>query len=234
MKYDEYFKMNCTEDEDDITRVLGITMEELQKFGVSFIDKKMLGAIFCKVYDSILQNLEKFEKDYSSFEINFCNRFIIGYNTTEDEDDEKCGNFMVYIRHRGCDKSNDDENKVNDDTKTTAASKFSYWVMENLQQQVELITKITGDAIKELKDLGVTIQVPDVIIVIFTKVYEALVKYLTARRTELGEFEYEINFLGCFYIGAREGEESDDIYIRPNIESKLRLKNDSVASSQYE
>ena len=234
MKYDEYFKMNCTEDEDDITRVLGITMEELQKFGVSFIDKKMLGAIFCKVYDSILQNLEKFEKDYSSFEINFCNRFIIGYNTTEDEDDEKCGNFMVYIRHRGCDKSNDDENKVNDDTKTTAASKFSYWVMENLQQQVELITKITGDAIKELKDLGVTIQVPDVIIVIFTKVYEALVKYLTARRTQLGEFEYEINFLSCFFIGAREGEESDDIYIRPNIESKLRLKNDSVASSQYE
>lgn len=231
MKYDEYFKMNCTEDEDDITRVLGTTMVELQKFGVSFIDKKMMGAIFCKVYDSILQNLEKFEKDYSSFEINFCNRFIIGYNTTEDEDDEKCGNFMVYIRHRGCDKS--DDSKV-DDTNSTAASKFSYWVMENLQQQVELITKITGDAIKGLNELGITIQVPDVIIVIFTKVYETLVKYLMARRRDLGEFEYEINFLSCFFIGAREGEESDDIYIRPNIESKLRLKNDSVASSQYE
>ena len=231
MKYDEYFKMNCTEDEDDITRVLGTTMVELQKFGVSFIDKKMMGAIFCKVYDSILQNLEKFEKDYSSFEINFCNRFIIGYNTTEDEDDEKCGNFMVYISHRGCDKS--DDNKV-DDTNSTAASKFSYWVMENLQQQVELITKITGDAIKGLNELGITIQVPDVIIVIFTKVYETLVKYLMARRRDLGEFEYEINFLSCFFIGAREGEESDDIYIRPNIESKLRLKNDSVASSQYE
>lgn len=232
MKYDEYFKMNCTEDEADITRVLGTTMKELQKFGATFTDQKMIGAIFCKVYDSILQNLEKFEKDYSSFEINFCNRFIIGYNTTEDEDDEKCGNFMVYIRHRGCDKS--DDHKFNDETNPTAASKFSYWVMENLQQQVELITKITGDAIKGLSEMGITIQVPDVIIVIFTLVYESLVKYLTAVRTELGEFEYEINFLSCFFIGAREGEESDDIYIRPNIESKLRLKNDSVASSQYE
>ena len=41
--------------------------------------------------------------------------------------------------------------------------------------------------------------------------------------------------MSCFYIGARESDDDiDDIYIRPNIEAKLKLKNDTAASSKYE
>lgn len=228
MKYEEYFKANCSEDEEDILEICGMACKRLEAYNVKFDDYKILGAFFCKVYDSILTSLEKLEKSYSSFEINFCNRFLIGFTTTEDDDDEKTGNFMIYIRHNKIDKK-DYEFKEN-----PPVSNFVTWTMDNLTNQVELISKIASEAITSLKDINLSLGSTDAVIVIFTLTYEAIVEYLTTKRRVVDDFEYEINFLNCFFIGAREGEESDDIYIRPNIESKLRLKNDSIASAKYE
>lgn len=230
-KYEEFFNLNASEDEEDIRNICGTAIERLKSFNITFNDYRLLAAFFCKVYDALLTSLEKFEKEYSDFEINFCDRFVIGYSTSEDEDDEKQGNFMVYVRHI---KADTKKYEFNDEELKTS-ERLASWVTDNLNDQPELITKIAGEAIKLLKDINIRISSTDCIITVFSVIYETIVNYLKAQRQNTNSYEYEINFMGCFYIGVRESEDGEgDVYIRPNIESKLRLKNDAVASSKYE
>ena len=230
MKYLEYYKLNASENEDDIRIICETANKRLSTFNTKFSDWKLLGAFFCKTFESILMSLKKLEKEWSSFEINFCDRFVVGYSTSDNEDDEKNGNFVPYIRHISAEKK-----EYNYDSESTANSKFASWVMDNLNSQVDLINKIAGEAIPNLKEIGIALTSSDAVIVIFTIIYETIVSYLKAKRANEGEFEYEINFLNCFYIGVQESEDgAGDVYIRPNIANKLFIKDDTVASSKYE
>ena len=87
---------------------------------------------------------------------------------------------------------------------------------------------------EKMKSLDIMLASSEFVIPIFITIYDTVVNYLKIRRSELGTFEYEINFISCFNIKAMEGDENDIIAIRPNIEAKLELKNDAVASSKFE
>ena len=238
-KYIKFFNENVNEDIDDILMICDTANKRLyQEFRMGFNnpdtnkpDPKLLAACFAKIYEAILISLENLEKSYSNFEINICNRLLVGYSTTNDEDDEKQGNFMIYIRHIDSSKKHDEF----DDPAASAIERCVQWNTENITNQTEIIKKISIEATHTLKDIDVTVGSSECIMSIFVIVYESIINYLKEKRRDDGLFEYEINMIGCFYIGVREGEDDiDDVYIRPNIESKLRLKNDTLASSKYE
>lgn len=239
-KYLQYFNENANEDTEDIQMICDTSNKQLyREFKMGFNnsetkkpDPRLLAACFAKIYEAILISLEGFEKSYSEFEINICNRLLIGYSTNQDEDDEKQGNFMVYIRHLDSSKKHDD---FKDDPEANAIERAVQWNSENITNQSEVLKKISTEALRVLKEIDVNFASSELIMPIFITVYENIVNYLKIIRRERDEFEYEINFMGCFYIGVRESEDgNDDVYIRPNIESKLRLKNDSIASAKYE
>jgi len=138
---------------------------------------------------------------------------------------------MVSIRHLNSNKKNEES----DDPTAKSTERAVQWNTENIIAQPELLRKISIEAVDELKQIDVSIGSSELIMPIFVTVYEAIVNYLKIKRRENDSIEFEITFMSCFYIGARESEdEVDDIYIRPNIESKLKLKNDTKASSKYE
>lgn len=247
MNYVEYYQENCVEDQEFVNLVCQTAAERMKElFTLQFCaqtgtksdgtpkyqtDPRLVAAIFSKTYDAILTNLEVAEKSYSNFEINLANRLVIGYSTTNDEDEEKQGNFMIFVKDLGFTP----RPYETADGDMTANQLCALWNSENIQSQPEIIKKISESARKLLKqEIGVEFQSHEPVIPIFVTVYETLVQMLQIHRKEIDEFEFEVNFMSCFFIGAREGEFDDDIYIRPNIESKLRLKNDSVASAKYE
>lgn len=238
-KYLNYFDENCNEDKEDVLMICETANKQLYKeFKMSFNDPitkkpdpRLLASSFGKIYEAILISLEKFERTYSDFELNICGRLLIGYSTNQDEDDEKQGNFMIYIRHLNVNKKFDSV----EDPSSTASERAVQWNNENIINQPEVIKNVSIEALDVLKGIDVVLNSSECVMPIFVTVYESIINYLKIVRREQDLFEYEINFMNCFFIGVRESEDgNDDVYIRPNIDSKLRLKNDSLASSKYE
>ena len=231
-KYIEYFNEFAHEDQEHIITICETASKLIHdRFRARFDDPRLLAACFSKIYSAFLNKLESLEGQYSSFQINICDRLLMGYTTNEDDDDEKQGNFMVYIRHLNTNKKNEE---IDDPTSKTD-ERAVQWNTENIIAQPELLRKIAIEAVEELKTIDVSIGTTELIMPMFVTTYESIINYLKIKRRELDDFEFEVNFISCFYIGARESEEDiDEIYIRPNIEAKLKLKNDTKASSQYE
>ena len=231
-KYEKYFEEFAHEDTEHILSICETASKIIwDRFRTRFDDPRLLASCFSKIFSSFLNKLEALEAEYSDFNINICDRLCMGYSTNEDDDDEKQGNFMVYIRHINANKKNEES----DDPTAKAVERAVQWNTENIISQPELLRKISIDALEDLKLIDVSIGSSELIIPIFVTTYEAIINYIKVKRREEDAFEFEINFISCFYIGARESEdEMDDIYIRPNIESKLQLKSDLKASSKHE
>lgn len=234
LKYMNYYNENAYEDTDHLLTICDTAANQIyQKFKLDFRQKpELLASVFGKIFETFLKKLEELESNnYSDYEINVCNRLLIGFTTNANDDDEKAGNFMIYIRHLNSNKKNEEV----DDFDMKASERAVQWNTENITTQTEIIKQISIAAIKNLETIEVQLQNSECIMPIFILVYEAIVNYLKIARREADQFEFEINFFSCFFIGARESEDGiDDIYIRPNIDSKLRLKNDAKATAPLE
>ena len=235
-KYLSYFDEVVHENQEDIITICESASRKIYdqvgiKFGNKEDDAKLIGVIFSKTYESIISVLKKLEATKSNEVINFCNRFNVGFSTSDNEDDEKQGNFMFFMTDLG--KSHKDVDMEDSDT-STQKERAIFWNMENAKENPEVIRDIGIEAIKKLDDeVDVKLESWEFIPPFFSIVYDAIVNYVKIKRREADEFEFEIYFMSCFYIGARETEDDADvIYITPNIDSKLSMKDDLKASSK--
>jgi hypothetical protein len=233
-KYEKYFDEICKEDVNDVLTICSAASQIIyEKFKIKLDDPKITATIFSNTYEAILDYLESLEKDYSEFKIDICNRFVIGYSTNESEEDEKEGNFMIYIRHKN--SLNTSMDNAADNANLKALDLAVQWNTDNVIEQPKIIRDIAAKAKDKCERMDIYLVSSECIMPIFITVYENIINYIKIRRKELDKFEFEINFASVFYIGAREAENDDcDIYIRPNIESKLKLKNDLIATAKHE
>ena len=233
-KYLSYYDEICVEDEKDVYEIC-LTASRIiyDKIHLQFDDPKLVGVVFSKTFDAILEELKNSEKDNSSYELNICDRLRIGYTTTDSDEEEKTGNFMIYINHENADNKYDGLDEKSSDL--TIKQLCSQYNTNNTKDNPEAIERIQAIAIDRLKKIDVLIGGTSIIMPIFCMTYESLVNMLKQKRVASKQFEYEINFLSCFYILARENEEGDsDISIRPNINAKLTIKSDKMASSIHD
>ena len=123
-KYLSYFDEFAKEDKDHIITICETASKFIwERFRARFDDPKLLAVTFSKIYSAFLNKLESLESEYSDFKINICNRLEMGYSTNEDEDDEKQGNFMVFIRHLNTTKKNEENDDPTAKAKERAAKK---------------------------------------------------------------------------------------------------------------
>ena len=237
-KYETYYNENVIEDTEEIETICEVARKQLwERFHLKFGDvtkadpqgAKLTGSCFAIIFDAILSKLEELERTHKDYQINIADRLVIGYSTSEDDDDEKQGNFMVFLKHLENNKKID----KNFDPGLSPVQRAVEWNSVNIVTQTDTIREINEAAVSLLsQEIEVEIAQPELIMPIFVTIYDALVSFLKIRRNEKDEFEYEINFMNCFKIGVRENEDNlSDVYIIPNIESKLRLKSDALATS---
>lgn len=217
----------------DICDLAGKMLRDRFKIRVEEDAYQIIGVAFNVVYFSILELLKSKQADYSNYKINFCDRLEIGYSTNEDDDDEKQGNFVIFIRHLN--KNTVDETKIDTEPNSSTVQLCASWNDFNVTNQIKDIKIIEDMAMKNLKDVDIAFNSPELIMPIFITTYEAVVEHLKLKRIDIDSFELEINFMSCFNIGVREGEGGIDVvYIRPNIDNKLKMKDDQKASSKFE
>ena len=229
----DFYADNVFENRDDINNICQIASGLIkERFRIQISETPVIASMFRIIYDAILDVLKSKEADFSSYEINICKRLLIGYTTSNDEDDEKQGNFMIYIRH--CDNADISKNYT-DEPNASSTTLLVNWNSNNKLESIDDLNKIQDLAITNINKQKICIANPELIIPFFITTYESIIEYLKGKLKELDEFEYEINFVGCFNIGAREGKDKTSvIYIRPYVSDKLKIKDDQKASSKYE
>ena len=248
MNYEDRFSEIVVEDEDHVKKIASITADRMEKiFGISFRltekgpqEPKIPVVVFAETYDAIIDHLVKRKKglikldsersshDYNSFKINFANRFVIGFDNVDNENDEKDGNYMIYINDIRDGKAVEEPLEPDEDP----SKKTTEWINQNITEHPEAIKMISIEAREHLKKLGIGFTNHELIFPIFCTMYDVLVDYMDLFRKETNEYFQEINFAGCFFVAAYENEEGgSDIVFRPSIDSKTALKDDATSGS---
>lgn len=225
-----WFKDNVSENQEELLAIGDLANRKLHEVLSLGLDSPMTTiAIYAQIFESMCSVIAMKEKDYDSFNLNMADNFEIGYDTTDNEDDEKSGNFMVYMRHL----DNQKTDAVLDDDEDNTLSLCAIWNATNVKTQAEVIKEV---AIQALKDLGSIINIKmeshEFVIPMFCIIHSTLIRFLKQKRAELEKSEYEINVAGLFTAGCSVNEDSEEeIYFVPSITLKLLFKNDSIASA---
>lgn len=229
--YQKYFDTYCVEDREDVILICEIASKIIwERFKAKYDDPKILATVVSVTYEQIKNKLKDLRPKNSEFRINVCDRFEIGYTNDENEDDEKSGNFMIYIKPLT--SVGLDQVYESDDPYAKSAQRAVEWCSKNISENSAILNDIAISTVEALKNLNINIGISELVFPTFIMVYESLVNYLKVKRSETKEYKEEINFISCFFIAARESVEGEDeIIIRPDIDTKILLKDDSMAGS---
>lgn len=193
---------------------------------------KMTAMIFVETFRAIIQQLIARRDTNATYAINVANRINIGFSNSDNDEDEKNGNFMVYVKDIP-------HYSVKDDDEIKMDSKFKEyirnWNQENMIQNPEDTMQIANRALKSLTDIEIHLGSPELIFPLFVTIYESIISYLKIRRRELETDTFKLNFCNCMkFICYEQDDGVDKITIIPAIEDKIGLKSDKVGTSIYE
>lgn len=247
IKYFTYFKEHCVEDQEEVLTILKAAAQDIyEKFEIRFGTKteagnvewrpEMLGTVFAAFYEETINLLEQKTVSKSQFVITIADRLQIGFSNDDSEDmqiegvdNEKIGNFCPFAKH--IEKKH---SIATSEYGTDPNARCNEWINANVTVDPKEINDISAATKQKLKSLGLKLMHPSYACPSFICVYEQLINFVKLRRIELDAFQYEINFLNCFYVKCIETDDGDEIRLRPNISNKLQLKDNLKASSKYD
>lgn len=194
-------------------------------------------ALYMLCFEAIFEYLKEQEKTKDSLKLILANRFEIGFTTSfdteEERDFEKFGNYAIYMKHY----ENDKQLEMEYDDDASAVSRCTQWNEANItRSSVDAVKDITTKTIKKWADvLDMPVSSAEVVMPIFMMVHESIVNYL---RVDLGshptEFEKSLSLGGCYEIYCRRMENGLDISFKPAVSDKVFMKDDGRATSKYE
>lgn len=248
MNYEEFFAEHNVENQDDVELILSAASQDIyQHFGIKFGRKNpadgsiewstaMAGTAFIVFIDEIFKKLKSLQAEYSSYSINIADRLIIGFSNDDGEDmqmdgvdNEVVGNFCPYIQH-----INKKHKSPSFELSSDPQSRCTQWINSNILDDTKVIEAISSASKDTLKNIGIKLMHHEFIPPTFIMIYEELINVIQTKRRDEDKFQYEINFLNCFFIRCRETDDGDEIDIRPNIRYKLDMKDNEKASAKYE
>lgn len=193
---------------------------------------KMTAMIFVETFRAIIQQLLDRRATNATYNINIGNRINIGFSNSDNDEDEKNGNFCPYVKDIPHYTVKDD-----DDIKLDGHCKeyIRNWNQENMIQNPEDTLTIANRALKSLKAIDINLGSPELVFPLFVTIYESIISYLKIRRRESEDDEFMINFCNCITIDCIGQDDGvDKITIIPAIEDKLNIKSDKNGTAIYE
>ena len=140
---------------------------------------KMTAMIFVETFRAIIQQLLDRRATNATYNINIGNRINIGFSNSDNDEDEKNGNFCPYVKDIPHYTVKDD-----DDIKLDGHSKeyIRNWNQENMIQNPEDTLTIANRALKSLKAIDINLGSPELVFPLFVTIYESIISYLKIRR----------------------------------------------------
>lgn len=230
----KWFEENVVDNREDLIKIGEFANEMLFKnISLGLTNAMTTISIYAKIFDVICDAVVDKEEEYSEFALNVAGRFTIGYTTTDNEDDEKSGNFMCFMNH--IDEPHSDA--PSDENESDTIQLCVQWNANNIKTQSEMLKDIRSKGKKQLSSLlNIKTESDEYIMPMFCIIHEAIVSYVKSKLIENEETmsEYEINVAGLYTIGAQMIEGVPSIYYVPTISLKLKFKNDAIATGSDE
>lgn len=235
-----FLKDSLCEDFDIIESIADTANRALyEKYKIKIDSWALSTAIFLKTFESICAMLKSKEANYSSFAVNFMNRFIVSFNSNLNDEDEKNGNFMIYLRHIGGETV---KNAFVDPT-DTILTRLADWNKDNLiskiddgvsKKQPELTRQMGLLAVDYFNKVNISVSNSEAVFPMFINYYDAAITVCKLVRKDRDVPKLEVN-LGLLRIVIKEGPDGRDIVeLKPDIAGKLNIKDDKLASSANE
>lgn len=231
-KTTQWFVDNVIDDIDELKEIGDLANKMmLDRLSISLTNNMQPIALYGIIFSTICDIVAARENEYSEFAVNIADRLRIGYTTTDSEDDEKNGNFMVFIQH-----ISNPKNESLDEEESSSIALCSQWNADNIKVQSELMKEIAIKAKRALGDyINIKIESHEFIIPMFCIIHSAIMNYIALKRADNNVDEYELNIAGLYTVGCCMTEEGDvDFYFIPSISLKLKFKNDLIATGRDE
>ena len=233
---EQWFIDNVTENEAELIEIGELANRAIHEtISLGLANPKTTIACYGTIFTSICSEIAKLQaQDYSDFCLNIADRVRIGFTTTDSEDDEKQGNFMVFIQNVDC--VTDDEMDDEDEGECNTITLCTHWNAKNITSQTDFIRDIAAKAKIALdKLINLKTESSEFIMPMFCIIHSKILNYALLKRKESDELEYEINVAGLYTLKievTNDGEE--EISYIPSIALKLLFKNDAIATGNNE
>lgn len=232
-KAETWVSENVIEDRDDMFQIAELSKKALyDKISMDSGTPEITLAMYGSIFNTIIKVLKNKRSDHDTYAINLANRVEIGYTTTDDDDAEKSGNFMIYMKHLDGVKNDAPLDEDEDMTIVLATQ----WNAVNITEQTEVIKEIATESIKPLQvDAGIHLNHSEIIIPTFCIIHDQIVAYSKIKRLELDDVEFELNVASLYNIRVFETDEGEEKIVYPqNVAGKLELKSDERATARHE
>lgn len=238
--YLKLFRELNTENPEDNFNICAIASQHLLTEFNCKIGPEACGVIFNITFRNIIETLqEEFvkAKDKIRMGVNIGKRLDITISTSNSDDFEKSGNFVMGFTHL-----NNKALNTNFDSDLLTIQKFVLFHEENCEDNANFISTVESKTVKDLVPYGIQITATASVLGIFIFVYDALIKYTCQKRLEnarLSEFPDEcyghvIRFLQTVEVNVMENPDGpdDNIEIISSITAKTSTKDDEKAAER--
>ena len=230
MKGVEWFEENVHENREDLIKIAEQAKKHLHETLSIGVEKgESIIAMYHQVFETICNTLKDFESKCTDSEIDVASLFKIGFDTTENDDDEKQGNFMVYIRHM----DNHNALALLDEDEKKTLNLCAMWNATNIKLNPEVMKDVASEALKAIESkLQMKLSNQEVVIPIFGVTHACIIEYVKAQRVGRKLSEFEVTVTDLYTVGCMINDDGEEeIYFDPSISMKLKFKNDALASS---
>lgn len=233
-KSEDWFNKNVYDNKEELIEVGNIANAMLfEQLNVDLSNPKTTIAAYVWILNTILDVLKSTQNENDEFCINIADRFRIGYTNISDDEEEKDGNYMIYIQHLNIPHPYESLNDVDDDEEDDTALLCVKWNASNIKAQAEIIKEISVRGRKNLSDLiNIKLDKDVFVMPLFCIIHDAIVNYVHSKRVDLDDQDYQLDICGLYTIGESiDAENVPEIYYEPSITLKLMFKDDANAGS---
>lgn len=187
-------------------------------------------ASYIKIFEAICDVVVEKEDEWDDFCLNVVDRFNIGYTTTSSDDDEKSGNFMVFMQYIDTPHDNTPE----DENETDTIQLCVQWNAANIKTQSDILKDCMARGKKVLSDtLNIKTENIEYIMPMFCIIHDALITTVLDQIKDSDD-PFSLNVAGLYTVTADKIDGEPTIFFEPEVSLKLRFKNDAIATGRSE
>lgn len=230
---EKWFNENCVDNKKELIDIGDIAMKLLhENISLDSKNPETTIAIYGTVMKAIWDQIAKLEDEYSEFCLNIANRLKLGYTNTDNEDEEKVGNFSPFMQD--CDEPTSDAPIDDDEIDTIQLS--VQWNAANIKTQSDIIKDCASLAKKELSEtLNIKTESHEFIMPMFCIIHKAIVNFVKDPLINQENItENQINVAGLYDIGAKKVDGEIFVWYQTGVPIRRWIKNDSIATGKLE
>ena len=230
-KTKKWFAENVVNNVDDIIAIGNNAIVQMDKdISMRPSDPEIPIMMYAQTWRAIMNYLGTQQEKNSEFEIQITDRVKTGYTTSEDEDEEKVGNFTVFIKHLEPAENSDE---ITDPTATKTIEICTEWNARHNTHDADAHKTISTIARRHIDEfMNFKISSSEFIIPTWAIVHRQICNYIkTSKSIEDDYGQKELNICGLYTIGVQTSDEGDEeIYFIPDITMKRMMKDDEKAN----